>query len=321
MILVLSYRSYEQGTDPVIEWLRFYEHPFLKLSLEDLINGRKTIYIDEQGNVLFDGINLQKECNAVFYRRFRRNFHHTFEYDLGAISRKICSEVSSEISAMIDYMFYILKDKNWFPFYTSFEVNKEIVNRIANRCGMRTPISIITNNLEEVKRFKKRVKSIVYKPLYGFSYYTTGAYTYSQYTTPIDNEYLKNLQPIFFPSLFQEAIKAKFEIRVFFLDGDFYATAVLISGKNPHVDIKQNFRNPKTHWTPYILPDNIKSKLSEVMKELNLNTGSIDLLYSDNGEYVFLEVNPVGQYLSPSIYCNYNIEKKIALWLIKKDNI
>lgn len=54
------------------------------------------------------------------------------------------------------------------------------------------------------------------------------------------------------------------------------------------------------------------------MNTLNLNTGSIDVLKGIDGKYYFLEVNPVGQYLSPSISCGYCVEKNIAEWLIKK---
>jgi hypothetical protein len=55
------------------------------------------------------------------------------------------------------------------------------------------------------------------------------------------------------------------------------------------------------------------------MKTLNLNTGSLDILKKKTGEYVFLEVNPVGQYGHPSHYGNYELGKVIAQWLIKKD--
>jgi hypothetical protein len=34
------------------------------------------------------------------------------------------------------------------------------------------------------------------------------------------------------------------------------------------------------------------------------------------GEYVFLEVNPIGQFGMVSAPCNYNLEKKIAQYLI-----
>jgi hypothetical protein len=55
------------------------------------------------------------------------------------------------------------------------------------------------------------------------------------------------------------------------------------------------------------------------MKQLNLNTGSIDMAVNTENEYVFFEVNPIGQYGMTSVPCNYNLDKKIAEYLINTD--
>jgi D-alanine-D-alanine ligase-like ATP-grasp enzyme len=48
------------------------------------------------------------------------------------------------------------------------------------------------------------------------------------------------------------------------------------------------------------------------MAELNLDTGSIDMILDRKNEYVFLEVNPTGQFGWLSKSCNYYIEKEVA---------
>ena len=55
------------------------------------------------------------------------------------------------------------------------------------------------------------------------------------------------------------------------------------------------------------------------MQKLDLETGSIDLIKSTNGEYYFLEINPNGQFGMTSYPCNYNLEEKVALKLIQID--
>lgn len=52
------------------------------------------------------------------------------------------------------------------------------------------------------------------------------------------------------------------------------------------------------------------------MCSLTLNTGSIDMIKCKNGNYYFLEINPCGIYEGISNACNYNLNKKIAEWLI-----
>jgi D-alanine-D-alanine ligase-like ATP-grasp enzyme len=51
------------------------------------------------------------------------------------------------------------------------------------------------------------------------------------------------------------------------------------------------------------------------MALLKLNTGSIDLIVNTTGEYIFLEVNPVGQFGMVSSPCNYYLEREIARFL------
>ncbi|NJO92369.1 MAG: hypothetical protein HC831_27910 [Chloroflexia bacterium] len=67
---------------------------------------------------------------------------------------------------------------------------------------------------------------------------------------------------------------------------------------------------------PYKLPDEIKNKLIALMNEIELDTGSIDMIVDKKGKYIFLEVNPNGQYGLVSDTCNYYLEKEIADYLM-----
>jgi glutathione synthase/RimK-type ligase-like ATP-grasp enzyme len=78
----------------------------------------------------------------------------------------------------------------------------------------------------------------------------------------------------------------------------------------------RNFNKSKPNRNiPFLLPKQLKEKLTKFMKTLNLNTGSIDMIYSTKKEFVFLEVNPVGQVGWLSENCNYYIERDIAYYL------
>ena len=55
------------------------------------------------------------------------------------------------------------------------------------------------------------------------------------------------------------------------------------------------------------------------MIDIDINCGSIDLVKAKDGNYYFLELNPVGQAGVVSRFGHYNLEKKIALKLIEND--
>ena len=63
-------------------------------------------------------------------------------------------------------------------------------------------------------------------------------------------------------------------------------------------------------------PKPLKQKLKKkLMKLLNLTTGSIDMILTKKKEYVYLEVNPVGQYDMVSVPCNYYLIRLLQIIL------
>ena len=55
------------------------------------------------------------------------------------------------------------------------------------------------------------------------------------------------------------------------------------------------------------------------MNKLDLISGSLDFILDIEGDFVFLEVNPVGQFGMVDFPCNYGLHRKIAEYLIFKD--
>ena len=89
--------------------------------------------------------------------------------------------------------------------------------------------------------------------------------------------------------------------------------------KQTEVDFRNYNWDVPNRTVPYKLPDEVKNKIVLFMKEFDIETGSIDMIKSKKGDYVFLEVNPIGQFGMTSYPCNYYLEKKISEQLIEKD--
>lgn len=320
MILVLTFREYEQSTDPVIDWLLYHKASFVKIFIEDLLTHSQKYRVDVDNKKIYvDEVEISAKINVVFYRRFEKSIQFKSDFNLGQINKKIERESNGELKDLFDYLFYVLDNKIWFPHYSKIEVNKLEMLNIAKDVGLSIPSSTVTNSKDEVIKFKKDVGKIVYKPIRQISYYIFGKYTYSPYTIEMDDGKIDELNNYFFPSLFQRKVEGKYEIRCFYLDGEIFASAILINSDNKEVDIKLNFNSNSTKWMNYNLPDEVRQKILLFMNKTGLITGSIDLIKTIDNNYYFIEVNPVGQYFAPSVNCNYYIENKIAEWLINKD--
>lgn len=320
MILVLSFNHYEQGTDPVIDWLLYHKADFVKVTIQDLIQTDTSFKIDiNAGRIIVKGKDITDDIKVIWYRRFEAEL--VVDLPKNKHTSQALFELKNEVEVTITYLKRILSDKKWMPYNDGIRLDKPEVTYLAEQFGVKTPKSIITNNLQDVIAFQKSVKAdLITKPIRHSSYFIDGEYTYSIYTQKLKKEKIKELPEYFVLTLFQECIDSEFEIRVFYLDGEFYATAVIITEKKEDVvDVKLNYESESINWLPYKLPKVFEEQLDSFMRHINLNTGSIDVMKTKKGEYIMLEVNPVGQFSAPGYRCNYNLEEKIAKWLIDHD--
>ncbi len=208
--------------------------------------------------------------------------------------------------------------ENYLGSYFNEIRNNKIQNLIeASKIGLEIPKTIITNNKEDLSGFFEKEKKYVTKSIYhspsleldNFIYYGKGTFL-------IDTDCLSDF---FAPSLIQEYIEKEIEIRVFFIEDSFYPMAIFSQNDEKTKTDYRNYNNEKPNRNvPFILPNNILKKIKKFVKKIKYNTGSIDLILTPDGRYVFLEINPMGQYDWVSQNCNYYIDKKIAEILINK---
>lgn len=189
--------------------------------------------------------------------------------------------------------------------------------------GIKIPDTLATTNGEDVKKFISKNKIIIAKSLENPFFkipYKNHEITLTTHTNYITEDSLTKVPQKFLPTLFQEYIEKQFEIRTFYLKGEF-KSMVIFSQQNEKTKI--DFRNydyarPNRN-VPFQLPKNLEKKLHKLMLKLNLDCGSFDIIYTPNGEYYFLEVNPIGQFQWVSSNCNYFLERMIAETLIDYD--
>lgn len=319
MIVVLSYNWYEQGTDPVIDWLIYHKANFVKITIQDLLNKTENCRINiNTGEIWINGIEISKEVNVIWFRRFEDDVRLNLSDDFPAKQAKF--EVDLEIRELTKFLFLRFKEKTWMPHYLGIDVNKLDVLYYANNAKIKVPNTIVCNNKSALLTFfKNSLTGIITKPIRHSGYFIKEKKTYSIYTNSIDEKFINTLPDNFTATLFQEKVKSKFEIRVFYLDSEFFATAIIVNENNSEADIKLSFESKNINWIPYKLPKEYEEKLHIFFQSINLNTCSFDVILTPENEYVLIEINPVGQYSAPSNRCNYNIEEKIANWLIKND--
>jgi len=133
------------------------------------------------------------------------------------------------------------------------------------------------------------------------------------YTRVIDDDDIGEND--FFPSYIQEYIEKKYELRIFFIETEFWAMAIFSQNDDQTKTDFRNYNHSKPNRNiPYVLPKELEEKLIRLSKKTGVNCGSIDMIVTKNDEYIFLEINPIGQFGMVSNPCNYYLHERIALF-------
>jgi ATP-GRASP peptide maturase of grasp-with-spasm system len=323
MVLIIS-RQDDGNTHSVIEWLIAMKKEFVRLNADDKKTKIALIDVDNKKIIVEQGgrqINLW-DATSIWHRRKGLSFQ-SISVNEKTFGQKVFFDadkhhrdhVLRETNTLIDFIYSFLEPgRVVLGNHCANTVNKMEVLNIARRHGWKIPESyIVTRKADLEKILKDKQKGIVTKALADGVYLFTDKFAYYSYTEKITDKDLDRIPEHFFPSLVQVEVKKKFELRVFYLRGRFFAMAIFSQqDKQTAVDFRKYNSKTPNRTVPYLLPETVQSKLREVFAELDLNTGSADLIVDSDGEYVFLEINPVGQIAMTSAPCNYHLEKKIA---------
>jgi MvdD pre-ATP grasp domain len=117
------------------------------------------------------------------------------------------------------------------------------------------------------------------------------------HTTLIKAEQLAMLETIrLTPCLFQEYVPKSVELRVTVV-GDQVFAAEIDSQANERTRIDWRHYDVEVPYRAAELPPDVAERCYALTRSYGLNFGAIDLILTPDGRYVFLEINPNGQWL------------------------
>lgn len=182
----------------------------------------------------------------------------------------------------------------------------------AKEVGLRIPRTLITNDPEEARAFLSPANGpAIFKVLTGTSWQFTE-------TRQFNGKYVQDLQSLrFAPAIFQELIEAEADIRATVVDDHVYAAAIRAKRSNARLDWRLD---GAAEITKHALDRVTCRKLIELLRRLGLRFGAIDMRLTREGEYIFLEVNPGGQFLFCEIHAGLPISRAVAESLLSGEH-
>ncbi|UOU97263.1 grasp-with-spasm system ATP-grasp peptide maturase [Chryseobacterium daecheongense] len=328
----------DKSTNDVLDWIFYFDRKAFILRLNNEVAIKSFSYTISNKNkeeFLLQSVNdeiITDSYRQFWYRRGRFTFSAP-QFTTQKLPIALCQKINNNLNKEQEYIHNVLNgllSDNTKKTINTFQQN--FTNKIKNlkfavESGLQVPDSLVTNNFSRLLHFSSQYKSIITKDIemdeikisYDLNYkFIIGARV--QMLTHQDiletkEKYQKELTTRY--AFYQQYIEKKYELRIFYLKGKFYTMAIFSqANEKTKIDFRNYDMERPNRCIPYQLPKEIEDKLDLFMQSIDMNCGSIDMIYTPEGEYVFLEVNPIGQFQWVSRNCNYDIERQIALDLI-----
>lgn len=225
--------------------------------------------------------------------------------------------INRELDVVVNYIHFLLSRRPHLAVSFTASMNKLVVNDLATGVGLQIPDYVIGTRKQDLGHFlQQHNDDCITKAISETFFIQVENGFVVSYTEPAHECDLAAYDEQMMPVLLQNKVDKQYELRIFYLDGICYSSAIFSQNdKQTQVDFrKYNYAKPN-RTVPYTLPQTVADSIHRLMQQLKLKTGSIDMLVSKKGEYVFLEVNPVGQFGMVSEPCNYFLEQKVAQYL------
>jgi hypothetical protein len=184
--------------------------------------------------------------------------------------------------------------------------------KLAAGIGLRIPRTCITNDPDRARAFAEEegAAGTVYK---AFSA-TERTWRETRVLRPEEVALLDAVR--YAPVIFQEYIPAVVDLRVTIVGEDVFAAEI----HSQTTEYKHDFRMAMHDAAirSHTLPDAVVAKLQALMATLGLVYGALDLRLTPEGDYVFLEINPAGQWLFVEHHTGQPISDAIADALVAR---
>jgi glutathione synthase/RimK-type ligase-like ATP-grasp enzyme len=305
------------ATDAVIGELSRRNVPFLRINTEDYpFSGRFDYRPGSPGQHLFSELIGAADFRSIWYRRVRVPARPE-GMDLGVYEFCVRESRNALLGGILgrSCRWMSRADAIWKAEFKPFQLE------VAANLGLSVPNTLISNVPDSVRAFLDSCHGqMIAKPVRSGHIVQNGV-DYAVYTTKVGPEDVEDLQDASLsPTIYQELVPKRFDIRVTVVGRKIFAAAI-DSQTDPDASVDwRRTSNPKLPHYAVSLPSDLESTILALMDAMTLQYGAIDFVLAPDGRYVFLEINPNGQWLWLDDMLSLGISAEIAEWLARESD-
>ncbi len=303
MILIITHKT-DFTADFVINKLNQRNIAYKRLNCEDILSESFSFKFNETQQY-----SLLEENNytSVWFRRTKLT-------ELTDVSEEEGLYVLNEVDSFLKNIFSTLSAK-WLSKPNSIyqAENKFLQLKIAQEIGFLIPKTIVTNSKLELKKFyEENNKDIIIKPLSQTRIQQKENLSFI-FTNKVPDNLINEIEDyVLTPCIFQENVLKSYEIRVTVVGDKLFASAV---SSQDDKETKIDWRRKKLEFTEIKLPSDLEALCFLLLNKLNPDFGAFDLIKTTEWKYIFLEINPNGQWAWIEMQTGQNISNAIIDFL------
>ncbi len=280
--------------------------PFFRLNTEDLLldyefawtcdnKNNASFYIK---NVVNGSVLHSSEIKSVWCRRPEEPKSLKFDN-----STQVNYHNLLEAKTFYRYLMYFLSDfysiGNFF--YDRYASSKFVQLSLATKLGMKIPDTCFSNTKKDLMAIADKYEDILLKPLYSGHIQLSEEANYELFATKINSADLKNQPEESFSqsvNFCENYVHKEYELRITVMGPHIFACKIDSQNQNENegkIDWRQGYGHNMKHELVE-LPSTINNFCKNFLRTLHLNFGCFDFIVTPNGDYVFLECNPNGQW-------------------------
>jgi glutathione synthase/RimK-type ligase-like ATP-grasp enzyme len=189
--------------------------------------------------------------------------------------------------------------------------------QMAKKLGFSIPETLVTNKPQLVQEFFDQCDGHVIYKLMGEQtnlLIPPNENPRGVSTMPLRKEDLPFLgQVALAPHMFQRYIQKAYDLRITVVGEEIFCTRIDSQSGHGKIDWRHDYN---VGMEAFQLPDELVKMSFALTRNLGLNYGSIDLVLTSDGEYIFLEINCGGQYLWVEDRTKQQISLAVARFLV-----
>ena len=184
------------------------------------------------------------------------------------------------------------------PLAYTLGYNKGYHIGLAAKCGFRVPQTVFTNRPGDFVSFYHQTRGRLVSKVMLNNYIPHEDSNSVAFTHAVRRRDAAHCHSIrYSPVILQEYVPKDVELRITVVDSRVFAAEIRSQASHRTKHDWRHYDDERATYAPHKLPEAVCRSCIRLVRALGLCFGTIDMVLTPGGEYVFLEINPNGQWL------------------------